>query len=260
MKYLERLIILVLLLSFVRSVWAEDDTDVEELNIIELEIEKNVVRKKADPVQEKKVEEQKSSDYSSLGKLAPFSEVSVLQKRYMPKTSRVQLFGGYSLITNDPFFSTTGLTAKISYFFTEAWGIEGNYFNLSTAQRDSTKELVDIQGVNADGLVYTKNFTGIDVVWVPIYGKMSYFNQKIIPFDLYFSLGYGTTSTHSDEKPGTWHLASGQIFAITKSFALRWDFSWNFFNAKGIEQTTASYNNLFLTVGASFFIPEAKYR
>jgi outer membrane beta-barrel protein len=200
------------------------------------------------------------TDFSGLGKLASFSEVSVIQKRYMPKTERFQFFLGPAIVTNDPFFNTSGGELKFSYFLTETWGLELNYFSLATSEKDSTKELRKINGISTVNLVYPKSYMGLDLVYVPVYGKMSWFNKKIIPFDLYFAAGYGTTGTQAGEKAGTVHLAAGQIFSITKAFALRWDFSWNFFSATGIDGSKSSANNLFLSVGASFFFPEAKYR
>ncbi|MNT62394.1 hypothetical protein D3C72_2001130 [compost metagenome] len=97
-------------------------------------------------------------------------------------------------------------------------------------------------------------------MWVPIYGKMSLFNENIIPFDLYFAGGYGSTETQLNTSASTLHVATGQIFALSKSIAFRWDFSWNFYNAKTEDNETNSFNNLFLTVGMSWFFPEAKYR
>lgn len=261
------------LLLWTYNSFAEEDSDLQELNIIELEIEKGQQKK----VEEKKPLSEKNSndanknmDYSGLGNLSPFSEISVIQKRYLPKTYRVQLFGGMSMITNDPFFTTTGWTGRVSFFLSEDWGIEGSYMSLGTSDREATKDLRTIQNVKTDGLVYPKSYSGLDLVWVPIYGKMTYFNKKIVPFDLYFSLGYGTTETKANDKVGTWHIGTGQIFALSKAFALRWDFSWNSYSAKGIESystsgtedsnTYSTFNNLFINLGASFFIPEAKYR
>lgn len=262
MKAISKWVIILNLTMAGHFVHAQSDADIEELNIIELEIEKNQQKVTTRPETRAATpaEQAKSAEYSGLSQLSPFSEVSVIQKRYLPKTMRTQIFGGWSFITNDPFFNTTGFSLKAGFFFTESWGLEANYFSLGTSDREATKDLREIQNVKTDGLVYPKSFTGVDLVWVPIYGKMTYFNRTIIPFDLYFSAGYGTTKTHAEENPGTMHLATGQIFAMSKSFALRWDFSWNFYSAKGIDNKTAQFNNLFMTVGASFFIPEAKYR
>ncbi len=241
--------------------WAQDDTssDNDELKVIEVELEKSV-KKPTEANGNARVSDTKEPSFSGLGTLAPFSEVSVIQKRYMPKTGRFQFFGGLNLVTNNPFFDTYGTVIKGAYFLTETWGLEANYFNLNTTEAKSTKELKDFQNVSTDNLIYPKSYMGLDLMWFPMYGKFSLFNKKIVPFDMYFSAGYGTTGTQSDEKPGTLHFGTGQIFAITKGIAARWDFSWHSFSAKGLENNNSSFNFLFLSVGASFFFPEAKYR
>lgn len=236
------------------------DADAEELNVIELELEKTAPR-----LQEQKNEAtvkpevSSTGEFSELGGLAPFSEVSVIQKKYMPKTGRFQFFGGLALTTNDPFYNTTGFTLKGSYFLTEKWGLEVSYFSMSSTEAKATKELLEIQNIGTDSLSYTKNYLGVSVLYVPIYGKMSLFNEKIVPFDFYFGLGTGNTKTQAKDGVGTFHVSTGQIFAVSKSFALRWDFSWNFFSAKAVNED-GTINNLFLSLGASFFFPEAKYR
>lgn len=240
-------------------------SDNEELNIIEMEIDREAPKNQGAATSgfEEPAKDNTLSNFSGLGGLAPFTEVSVIQKRFMPKTGRFQLFGGLTMVTNNPFFLTYGGVAKGSYFFTEQWGVELNYFGLTTSTRELTEDLADRHNVATESLVYSKSFMGIDVMYAPIYGKMAWFNEKIIPFDLYFSAGYGTTATQGGENAGTIHLATGQIFALSKSYALRWDFSWNFFDAKtkdGSRETTGSFNNLFLTVGMSWFFPEASYR
>jgi outer membrane beta-barrel protein len=241
---------------------AEPAAGGDDLHVIEMELEKSVPKHTAPSpsiTQDAAERDNALSEFSGLGSLAPFKEVSVIQKRFMPKTERFQLFGGLTTVTNDPFFMTIGVALKGSYFFSETWGVELNYFALTTSDRQSTKEIGDL-GVTTENLVYPESFYGADVMWVPIYGKMSWFNQRIIPFDLYFSGGYGSTQTQAGESAGTLHLATGQIFSLTKATAFRWDFSWNFFNAKDVTGSTSSFNNLFLTVGMSWFFPEATYR
>jgi outer membrane beta-barrel protein len=142
----------------------------------------------------------------------------------------------------------------------ETWGLELNYFGLTTSERKTTEELRDIQGVKTENIVFPESFSGIDILFVPIYGKLALFNEKIVHFDLYFSAGYGVTGTQAKESVGTVHLATGQIFAISKSYAARWDLSWNTFNAKGIDGNSNTFNNLFVTLGMSWFFPEASYR
>ncbi|MFM6927113.1 MAG: outer membrane beta-barrel domain-containing protein [Bdellovibrio sp.] len=242
----------------------------EDLDVIELEMGKSAPKPQQSTetsaaVSDDSPKDNTMKDFQGLTGLAPFKEISIIQKRFMPKTGRFELFGGGTVVTNDPFFNTIGGVVKLGYFLSETWGVELNYFGLTTSERDATKELQDIQNVATESLAYPKSYMGVDVMWAPIYGKMTWFNDRIIPFDLYFSGGYGTTNTSSGENAGTIHVATGQIFSLTKSVAFRWDFSWNFFNASFVNsqngnKETNSFNNLFLTVGMSWFFPEATYR
>ena len=248
--------------------WAYAQEDMEtpagsdDLQVIEMELERSVPKAAAPAptiYQDAAERDNALTEFSGLGSLAPFKEISVIQKRFLPKTERFQFFGGLTTVTNDPFFMTVGAALKGSYFFSETLGVEFNYFALTTSERQSTKEIGDLN-ITTENLVYPESFYGLDLMWVPIYGKISWFNQRIIPFDLYFSGGYGSTQTQAGESAGTLHLATGQIFALTKATAFRWDFSWNFFSARDIEGSNSTFNNLFLTGGMSWFFPEATYR
>ena len=61
------------------------------------------------------------------------------------------------------------------------------------------------------------------------------------------------------------------FFALSKNWGVRWDFSWNFYNAKtekfqstldnaAPEEETRSFNDLYFGIGLSWFFPGAKYR
>lgn len=239
--------------------WAQGD----DLDVIELELEKSAPARPSQQSTNEKEDAREQvgkTEFSGLGVLSPFSEISVIQKRFLPKTGRFQLFGGATVLTNNPFFNTLGFVGKAGYFFSETWGIELNYFGLTTSEREVTRELRDVQNVATENLVTAESFMGLDLMYVPVYGKMSWFDNRIIPFDLYFSAGYGSTGTNTGQGAGTLHLSTGQIFAISKAYAFRWDFSWNFYNTKGINGAESTFNNLFLTVGLSWFFPEASYR
>lgn len=200
---------------------------------------------------------------SDLSSLSEFKDIAVIQKRFLPKTQRFEAFGGINGILNDKFFSSIGVNGRLGYSFTERIGIELLVMVLATGERDVTRDLRERRGVKTTNFVSPQNYYGVDFRWTPLYGKMGFLNKKITTFDLYFSAGAGMTNTNQGGSEPTIHLGTGQIFAITKSAAFRWDFSWNFYNARsgvaGAAQNSL-YNNLFLTVGASLFFPEATYR
>lgn len=203
---------------------------------------------------------------SDLEVLEGFKDIAVIQRRFLPKTSRFEGSVALGTVTNDPFFDSTGLMGKIGYYFTEAYGVEFHLWSLRNSANAVTEDLSKKRGVNTAGLVKPTFFYGVDFRWNPIYGKMTLFNERIIPFDLYFSAGLGNTHVEYDDSsldPGsapTLHLATGQVFAISKSTAFRWDFSLNNLSVKDDEGGISVVNNLFISVGMSFFFPEAKYR
>lgn len=207
---------------------------------------------------------------SDLSQLQAFSEVSVIQRRFLPKTGRFQFYLGLSSIANDPWFWGMGGAGRLGYHFTEAWALDFNYAFLSNSEKDAVKDLKANNAVNTDSIISLQNYLGVDVVWAPIYGKMSLFNKRIVPFDMYFSLGGGQASISNAKtsSAAAFHVGGGQSFAMSKGIAFRWDISWIFYNATpnpppasiGSPSSESQFNNLLLTIGASFFFPEAKYR
>ena len=200
------------------------------------------------------------NDISDLANLAPFSDVSVIQRKFLPKTERFQFFAGATSIMNDPWFTSLGLSAKLGYFFTEQWGLELDVMFLGTSKRDNIKQLQNNDGVHTDSIINVKGYYGASAIWSPIYGKMGLLGKKIIPFDMYFALGGGTSQISNGTGGTTIHLGTGQIYAINKSAGFRWDFSWNMVSAKPTGQGSQNFNNILLSAGFSFFFPEAGYR
>ena len=206
-------------------------------------------------------------ELKDLSRLSPFSEVSVIQKKYLPKTERFQIFAAGSLMTNTPWYNNYGARLHFGYNFTENFGVEINSSFLTNTEREAAKEIRENNGLQTEQFIYTKNYVGLDIVWSPIYGKMTSLDNTITPFDMYFTFGGGTSNTNSQEKSNaTFHVGTGQIFAITKAIAFRWDYSFNFFQATPVPTdddmtpTKGSYNDLVLSAGLSFFFPEVSER
>lgn len=204
-------------------------------------------------------------DVSDLGKLSEFSDIAVIQRRFLPKTGRFEAFVAPSLVLNDAFFLNYGLTGRLGYSFSERFGVEAVGTYLLTSERGITTDLREKRAVVTTSLITPKSYLGVDFRWTPVYGKMTWLNQQIVPFDLYFSIGPGMTATNQGANEVSLHFGTGQIFARTKGSAFRWDFSWNVFQATAANAQVGStdkaiYNTLFLSLGMSFFFPEATYR
>ncbi len=210
--------------------------------------------------------EQSSSsqpELPQLSNLADIRDIAVIQRRFLPKTQRFQLTGSLANTVNDPWFNNFGIQARLSYGFTEAFGLEGSFMYLTSAEKEIAKYLASETGVATSSQISIKGYSGLHLLWTPIYGKTALNNRRIIPFDMYFSFGGGQTQIGNGTGGGTVHLGTGQNYALTKNSSVNWDFSWNIFSAKTdrlATNSTQTYNNLILTVGYSIFFPEAKYR
>jgi outer membrane beta-barrel protein len=259
---LMRLILLLLpCLIVINSAMAADEDGLDgsaDVDQISAEIEKKASKPR---LQENVTRDNKPlKEFSGLGKLAPFSEISVIQKRFLPKTERFEIFGALTNVVNDPWFSLVGLDLRFGYHFTEAWSLELQGVSVQSSSRDSVKDLREKHGVGTESLVSIKGYTGLSAVWTPIYGKMGMLDKKIVPFDMYFAVGGGSTELEAGTGGSTLHLGTGQIFALSKAWGFRWDFAWNFVSATPNAGGSQNFNNLLLSFGASFFFPEAKYR
>lgn len=202
---------------------------------------------------------------SELGTLAPFTDVAVIQRRFLPRTMRFELSGSGMTVLNNPFFNNLGLGARLAFHFQEKHGIEAQYMYFTNTNRSVTNDLEEKRNVSTTNLVTTKSYLGGAYKWTPFYGKISFINREIVPFDLFFNFGFGMTKTQYRNEP-TLHLGTGQSFALSKTLAVRWDLVWNYFNAEvpdlknAGKTSTSTHSDLYLSVGLGFFFPEAKYR
>ncbi len=201
---------------------------------------------------------------SDLANLAPFSDVAVIQRRFLPKTGRFELSGGVFNNLNNPFFNAFGVSARIAYYIRERYAIEGLLSVATTASRQVTDDLEKNRLISTDNVITSNGFYGVAFKWNPIYGKITWLNKTIVPFDINFNIGGGMTMTSENEHAPTLHLGTSQVFAWSKSMAFRWDFIWNTYSATATRDSgskeTLSQSDLFLGLGMSFYFPEATYR
>ena len=103
-----------------------------------------------------KLKEEKVERLTDLNKLAPFREVSVIQKKYLPKTERAQIYLGGGMTTNSPWFLNLGVKLNIAYHFTESFGMELGGLFLSNSERQVAQEIRDKNGLQPEKFVNTK--------------------------------------------------------------------------------------------------------
>jgi len=266
------------------SVFADEIDNIEGLFDEEGQQQEQQVRREAKRAERRaKKTKERATKLENLNSLKTFEGVAIIQKRYLPKTKRFEAYLSAATNVNDDYFTAYGINASLAYNFTEKFGIEAMFKWFDVSNSDVANDLLD-RLIVTNGLVGTELYYGLHLKWSPIYGKFSYFDRKIIPFDHYFSVGVGITNTvtgasskasldvqEADESPFTIHLGTGQIFALTKWMAFRWDLSYHWYqNTSPLVTSGATtlleggnkeaFSNIFLGFGLSFYFPEATYR
>lgn len=202
------------------------------------------------------------ADLSKLGRLAPFSDIAVISRKYLPRTKRFELSPNVGTILNDSFFNNLVFGGRLAYYFNEKYGVEASGIFFSSNSRSVTDELAVERGIATAGLAVPTSYYGLAFKWVPLYGKMGLLNKTIVPFETYVMAGGGLMGTNQNTQPPAIHLGTGQLYAIKKWLSFRWDFSWYLYSSTSTISGGSSsfFNNLHITIGFSFYLPGAGYR
>ena len=225
----------------------------------------------------------------SLGEVSPFSDIVVIQRRFLSKTGRFEISPSVFLFLNSEFYLNVGAGGNIGFYFLEKHGIEIAGAHSFAFARDAALKLENHLGFKGKaGGDQVETIFSISYKWIPLYGKISWMNRKIIPFDTFLTLGAGLVRAvcNSSKSGGAnftdlglgvceqagfevdgsiikkkWEpavvLGAGQSFSVSRNLSLR-------FNAQWIQYgflTGNTYRSEF-SIGSSFsfYFPEKKVR
>jgi outer membrane beta-barrel protein len=154
---------------------------------------------------------------------------TVVQNRTFTKIDKYFLSLQTGKLINDGFSEGTPSGVSMGYFWNERWGIEYDY------QKFAAKDNQVTNGFNQNFGVYP-NFNrtmathSLGVVFVPVYAKVSLFEQKILYLDLALGLNVGAADYVIETDKGQ-IAKSAPLFGVdvtqhwflSKNFALRFD-------------------------------------
>jgi outer membrane beta-barrel protein len=209
-----------------------------------------------------------SDDDYNFSWLDPDKKIYVLQNRKFTKSGKVLLsiMGGPGL--SNSYRNTWNFDPRISFFFSESWGIEGFYTSTFNTPNNTYQALVgSSQLQNILPVVREiQNEAGFNLVWVPWYAKINVFN-KILYFDWYFTGGLGninsqvstasgpsnntSTPTYTAQSNIAGFFGTGQNFNLTQNFLIRLDLSCALYNAPiyGTSGANSWYTNFNFSAG-----------
>lgn len=192
-------------------------------------------------------------DYSETKEATAYSDLVTIQKTMLPKSKRFRGMLGLTFLPNDVFFTTLGIDGRLGYDFTETWGVEAEGLFLTSIKGEDLKGLEDTQKIRIENMSSLKNYLGVNMVFTPFYGKTAMFNNKIIPFEIYQTIGIGKVAAGNSSEATAIKLGIGELFSWDKQRAFRLELSFLFYKSKTILNTEQNSNILLLTLGFENF-------
>lgn len=252
---------LIYLFSFtILAQEAQQSSENEDIKSIENLLEKNV-KFEAPPagIPKSTVKTPKKVDYKESEVLGNYQDMAVIQKNYMPKASRFALTIGPALSPTDVYFRTFGMNAKLNYYFDEFWAAEVTGHILTSSARSEVKDLEQNQSLIARDLISLRSLFGVNLNYSSIYGKTSILNRKIIPFEIYETVGLGKVSNQNGAESTSFQVGVGELFSISRSSAFRTDLTWAFYRFDSVNGAQNG-NSILLSFNYTFFFGEPTYR
>ena len=146
----------------------------------------------------------------------------VVQNRLYSKAHKLELGVFGSLVSDDPFLSVKSLGLSLGFHFTEEWGFDLQYWRLfsSPSSAEGFLEANTQATANTNDL---RAYTGGEIAFSPIYGKLALLNNIIIHYDFHILAGGGVVNTETgNDVAFSWGL--GQQVYLTKNISLRLDY------------------------------------
>lgn len=212
--------------------------------------------------------EELEENVDNLSGLENVKDIAVIQKKYLDKTGRFELWGAGALALNSQFFNFLGLNLKGTYHFSERWGVELQGMVLSDFEKSITDGLNKDQRIETNDIITPSSYYGLNLRWSPIYGKLSLREKTINPFELYFTLGVGLTGTDDGQSAFTVSGGLGQVYPTGKNTTFRWALAINNFTADakrdlnnpGVRGKSSNANFLYVSAGVSVYFPFSEAR
>ncbi len=118
------------------------------------------------------------------------TDMSVVQNRTYAKAKKFFVSLGYGPMVNDAYSYGRMTNVAGGYYFSERVGVEMAYETGLIRDSDSTDAFINRNNFAPDYNRF-KDYTSVNMIVVPFYAKMSFWDSKIMYFDIQFAAGIG---------------------------------------------------------------------
>lgn len=155
-----------------------------------------------------------------------FKDVVVVQRKAKQKEGKI-LFSTYSSFDfADGPITMYGFNTNVGYALSNFWEVYLSYTPVFSSQErpivNKVRKLTLANNEEAD-ITYSKpkSFIGLDLLWLPAYGKDSFGPYWIVRSDTFFKFGVGTINYESGDRGQKYSLMFGKTYFLSEYFNLR---------------------------------------
>lgn len=225
---------------------------------------------------------------SDLQQITPYTSISVIQKRYLPKTYRAEFNLSLSAVINHTFFYLGGASGRVGFFIREdhGFGLEA-FAALPPVFKVVTNNITaPPNNILPSSVILPQLYGGIYYKWTPVFGKFALLDKKIIYFDSYATLGGGMNKvlngievikeeinrrglTIKNPRPHSkltgqvfpaFTFGLGQLFTVNQSWAVNWELKWFYTFVMYEAGRLYTPTDINFSLGINYYFPEAGYR
>ena len=207
-----------------------------------------------------------NSDEYNFSWLDPDKKIYVLQNRKYLKAGHLMVSAMGGVASTSPYLTTYNVQPRLSFFLSEAFGIETFYTLMSNSENGNFDALKQASPSTNPLIREIRSQYGVLLNYVPWYAKINVFN-KILYFDWYFSGGAGTIQSALDRRqtvsaPHDYveqstlgvFAGTGHIYHLTQDFSVRLDMTASFYRAPnlGTSGDKIWFSNYLFAIGLGY--------
>lgn len=216
------------------------------------------------PAAERSEQDSEDDEYN-FSWLDPDKKVYVVQNRKYRKKGRFAVFATGGLNLSNPYRTEYEFVPRISYWFSEQFGVDAFYGVLSNSDNSTLTALKNASPTALPFVRENRSYFGAALTWTPWYSKLNFFN-KILYFDWFLLAGLGQTgtavdqNTRADRAPNfktenlfTMFFGTGHQYYVTRNFLVRLDLLGMMYSATGADnRSTRNTTNFEFTAGVGW--------
>lgn len=156
------------------------------------------------------------------------TDFNVVQNRTYTKANKMFVSLSYGPLVNDAYSYGRMTNGSVGYYFNERFGVEVAHEVGSLKDNDSTVAFIQDNDF-APNYNQFKNYTSLNFIVVPFYAKMSFFDRKVMYFDMQFAAGIGQMNYRIKKITGIAPVSDVDASEDRKSTGYNFDITQQFF-------------------------------